>query len=199
MEQAALKNTYPKLNEKQRKGAYAAISINFMKMRRDLKGENKDVIREEKLDYITKSLDRKHPVKTTKALSDSEIHFVLDAMNKMLKPKISSETTAIKIVPGAYQGAKIIHLTQEPQQWAIEKLLSYLEWTQEYKEDYLTKRWKTKSERMLTTAQANSFTFQLLKTAASKDLKSLGKETKGKATLNHIPIIKAKLGIDQGA
>jgi urease beta subunit len=196
MGQAALK-TYPKMSADSRKRAYAAISINFMKMRPDLKHESKDIVREERLAFITELLDRKHPVTSLTALTDSNIHFVLDRMNAQLKPKMSAETTAIKIVPGAYQEAKIIHLTQEPQRWAIEKLISYLEWTQEYKEDYLTKRWKTKSERMLTTAQANSFTFQLLKTAASKDLKSLGKETKGKATLNHIPIIKAKLGIDQ--
>lgn len=191
------KKTYPKLSGESRRRAEVAIITKFQEMHPELKFESKDVQREERLIYVAEVLGRKHPIKSLKALSDAEVHFVLNEMSGKLKPAISSTTTAVNIVQTSHQHSEIVHLTSKEQNYAFDILFAFLEWTTEYKEDYLTKRWRRKSERMLTFSQANSLMMQLLNSAAHKDLKAMGKKTGRKENAKHIPILKRKLGLDQ--
>lgn len=186
---------YPKLNQEKRRRAEIALILKFKQIRPDLKLENKELVREERLIFVSELLGRKTMINSLSSLTDSQIHFVLDEMNRKLKPRITAQTTTVKIVPLPHQ-ATIVHLASEEQLYTFDILLKFLGWNQEQTANYLKRRWRCTSQRLLTFAQANSLMVQLLNMAAQKDLKTEGKKTGRKENRKHIPTLKKKLGIN---
>jgi hypothetical protein len=106
--------------------------------------------------------------------------------------------------------AEIHHLATTPQVEVIEKLFVYLGSSPSWIEKFLEGKFKRKSSRMLTPAQANSCTMILFNIAASRDIKQhlhwqrrTGEEDEIKVTREmirqEIPALKRRLGIDQKA
>lgn len=185
-----------------RAGTIAAIHITWSKIRRDLKGD-KDELRESRLQFMSQVLKR--DVKSSRDLSQAKLGKVLDAMRDLERsPTLPGGVPTVDRrqmtdgQPSSVAG-QVHHLATEAQVAVIDKLFLHLGWRLESIEAFLSKRFKTKSQRMLTPAQANSLTFILLRIAASHDIKDRTKvERVSNAMIRaEIPALKRRLGIDQ--
>lgn len=196
-------NNRRSMSSQSRNSAYAAINILWLQMRPDLRGEDKETIRDERLAWFASFLGIRGELKSTKDLTDGQIGMVLDEMKRMTgqpqqKPTQSPFTAnRAKLLPSvpSPSGADVIHLASEEQQFTAQKLFDYLGWTAPAKEKFLRDRFNCPNVRMLTFAKANSLMMILLNIAAHADLKSKGKKTGRTETAKHIKEIKRHLQI----
>lgn len=182
-------------NKANRNPMLAAIHIEWLKIRPDLK-HDKEALREERLIWVSELLGYKHTISSMSLLSDKQLGIVLDELRKLTKPKTSTQWCG-KLKPATNTSAEIIHLANEAQVLTLQKIISFLQWSDDKLEGFLVKRYRSKSLRMLTFKQANSATFIFLNIAADADLRKLGftKITR-EQTNKHIPEIKRRLEID---
>ncbi|GEM_PF-5580290 len=187
---------------KQSENAYrnsmlAAVHIEWKKLRLDLR-HDVEALREERLLWVSSLFGWKRPVKSMSALSNKQLAVVLDELRQLTKSKTTTNICG-NLKPE--NNAEIIHLASEGQVIALEKLIAFiLHWDNFKLEAFLIKRWRRKSVRMLTFAQANAAMMIFLSIAADEDLKREGHTGRiSRAELGkHIPIIKARLEIDGG-
>jgi hypothetical protein len=173
-------------------------------------------LRNERLNFAARVLSLNQPLKSMSGLSGAQLGRVLDAMR------------ALERAPGANVGAGLVpardrvgtsptptgdihHLATTAQVEAIDKLFAYLGSSPLWIEEFLETRFRRKSQRLLTPAQANSCTMILFNIAASRDIKQrwqrvldlrrTGEKDKTKVTREmiraEIPALKRRLGIDQ--
>lgn len=186
------------MSPQSRNGAYAAMNIMWLQMRPDLQWETKDVIREERLVWIAEFLGLKRGLKSTTTLTDKQIGVVLEEMRRLTGsvPKAPAKTRAANIVefPNP-NGADVIHLASEEQQFTVRKIIEFLGWNVERTEEFLRDRFNCPNVAMLRFEKANSLMMILLNIAAHADLKAKGMMTGRAATAKHIKFIKKKLQI----
>lgn len=194
------------MSRESRSRAYAAINILWNQMRPDLRFEAKSDVRDERLAWIASFLGLKKLDSTTK-LTDGQIGKVLDEMKRMTgqastkKPESNTKfqffNNSIISKNAPSDGAEVIHLATEAQQFTARKLFDFLGWSVERKEEFLRDRFNCPNVPMLTFKKANALLMILLNTAAHVDLKAKGKKTGRAETAKHIPILKKKLQIDR--
>jgi hypothetical protein len=101
---------------------------------------------------------------------------------------------------GSPQSGVIVHLAGNEQVWAIRRVVEYLDWNERRKEQFISSRFGTKSEKMLRGDDPKKLLYLLLLCAAHRDLKvRLGPDVKitRDQEKGEIPAIKRKLGIDR--
>jgi hypothetical protein len=194
-----------------RNKSYGVINILWNKMRPDLRFEDKEMIREERLAWIAEFLGL-NKLESTKSLTDAQIGRVLDEMKRLTGQPVKTRQNATMPQPPTHSGilgvvqtsasgeAEILHLTTPEQLFTLEILEAHIGWTVQQRENYLKPRFNRTSFQTLKVAQANSLTMQLLTIAAQKDLKSiLGPNVKisRQQISKYIPTLKKQLGIDQ--
>ncbi len=196
-----------------RNGAYAAINIKWLQMRPDLRFENKEIIREERLAWIASFL-RLPTLDSLTNLTSDQIGLVLDEMNRMTgarqtnhagrESERTTKSTGKVVNIADYRQplaaepteAEITHLSGEAQIFTINKLVGAIGWSDEGFRDFLFKKFRRRSPRMLTFKNCNSLTMILLNIAADKELRAQGHAKISRAmTAQYIPILKKKLQI----
>lgn len=199
---AARKQSYnPRpMSRESRTGAYAAMNILWLKMRPDLRFEDKQTIRDERLTWITSFLGLEKDLKTAVDLTDGQIGLVLDEMKRMTgSGNTSSPQTPVNQTTGnvvSLQQFKLQHYGSEEQKYTLGKIILYLKWTDEQTSNFLKKRKFGESIEKISFKNANSLTMILLNIAADKDLRILGeKKVSRKMTAEYIPLLKKKLQI----
>ena len=185
------------MSPESRNKSYAAINISWQNMRPDLRGESKEIIREEMLGWICGFLGLKK-LDSIKDLSDGQIGKLLDEMKRIsgqtsAKPTTTDSPFGKKPAQAATSGADVIHLASEEQQYTAAKLFDFLGWNVERKEEFLRDRFKCPNVAMLRFNKANSLLMILLNTAAHADLKSKGQKTGRAETAKHIRFIKEQI------
>lgn len=170
-------------------------------------------LRVERLNFATRVLNLNKPLDSMSGLSGAQLGRVLDAMREMERapalpggsPTVSEGYEDAGKMP-ALPAAEIHHLATTAQVEAIEKLFDceYLRWSVVKREEFLSKRFRRSSPRMLTTVQANHCTMILMSIAAHRRIKTRlvrvsKKDQKVSRTMVHaeIPALKRRLGIDQ--
>lgn len=179
-----------------RRKAYAAININWLQMRPDLKFEDKDTIRDERLAWIASFLNLKKLDSTTD-LSDKQIGLILDEMRNLTGTKQPNSVQSSGNVVSIEQ-FKRQHYASDEQKYTLDKIIKHIGWTNEQTENFLKKRKFAASLEKLSFKNANSLTMILLNIAADKELRrALPPETKisRQMTAEHIPTLKKKLQI----
>ncbi|MDQ3132419.1 MAG: hypothetical protein M3Q99_16855 [Acidobacteriota bacterium] len=194
----------PSMSRQSRGRAYAAINILWQQMRPDLRFEDKDVIRDERLSWIGDFLGLEKLDSTTK-LSDKQIGMLLEEMKRLTGQ--ASKTPENNTKFGKSQninnsenaqpdGAEIIHLAGEEQIYTINKLVGSIGWTEDGFREFLFQKFRRRSPRMLTFKKANSLMMILLNIAADKHLRAQGKtKISRQMTAEYIPVLKRKLQI----
>jgi hypothetical protein len=126
---------------------------------------------------------------------------------RQLRPKTAQALSELAIAAEAdtsqseihrTKSGEVIHLAGNEQTWAIGRLFEYLEWSPQRRRTYISGRWRTSSERTLKPDQATALLYQLLRIAASRDLKlQRGREAIIPAAdlAKEIPALKKRLGI----
>jgi len=183
------------MSPQSRNGAYAAINILWLQMRPDLKWESKDDIRAARLEWIQNFLDLKRELKSTKDLTDGQIGLLLDEMKRLTGQSVKQSPTAVP--PSGADNVTFLSAfrASEEQKHTLRKLFDFLQWSEDYKTEFLKKRKFPAEVSSLTFRKANSLTMILLNSAAHKDLKAQSKPTGRAATAAHIKNIKRKLQI----
>lgn len=196
------------MSRESRSKAYGKINILWKQMRSDLRFEDKDTIRDERLTWIAEFLGLKKLDSTTK-LSDKQIGLVVEEMMRLTGQAPKTRQNAPKSQPSGILsvvetsstgGAEIIHLTTPEQLFTLEKLEAHIGWTVEQRENYLKPRFKRTNFRTLKFAQANALIMQLMTIGTQKDLKLIlgpGNSISREEIKKYIPILKKKLEIDQ--
>ena len=198
----------PSMSPGSRRHCYAAINILWGRMRPDLHSESKEIVRDERLAWITSFLQLARPLSSTTKLTDGQIGLLLGEMRRMsgtksgTKPKHLTDTNVVQIADykkssatNKKSDAEIIHLAGDAQIYTLEKLETYIGWTAEQRENYLKPRFGAGNFRMLQFKQANALMMQMLNIAAHKDLKATGKKTGRAENAKYIPVLKKKLQI----
>lgn len=189
------------MSRQSRNKSYAAINILWKKMRPDLVGEDKEVNRDERLNWISNFLNL-DGLDSTTSLSDMQIGLLLDEMKRMTgekqfsNPQLAVSGRRVKPI------ANVVHLTanriSDEQKYTLRKLAQYIGWSSDRRNDWLTARNYPTNISSMTFKKATALTMIFLNIAAQKDLKADGKPTGRKELAKYIPILKKKLGIDQG-
>jgi hypothetical protein len=92
--------------------------------------------------------------------------------------------------------AEVSHLASLNQRYAINRLFGYLGWSDDYREEFIEKRFRCKRVEMLLHKQAHSCISILLRCAAQKYWKSQGKAKASKPMIAAaIPQVKRIVGI----
>ncbi|HYP29378.1 MAG TPA: hypothetical protein VE262_21890 [Blastocatellia bacterium] len=207
-----------------RKKMIAKIHIQYPKLRPDLRHSTREELREARLHYCSQVLGLRAPLESMKRLDDRQLGKVLDAMEAerrqgalpgcnvhRLPPKqtaqapgagegASGQAGAVERGAVDSEGAEIHHLAGAEQVWAINKLVSYLGWSKQGTEKFISKRYGRTNPRLLSPGDANSLMATLIYIASHHDLKKVfGEETKipKPKIVANIPAIKRKLGIGQ--
>lgn len=222
---AARKRAFNGSSASWRNGAIASIQINWKRVHPDL---SSDESRDLRLWWIEKYLDLPRELKSMTDLSDSQLGTVAGELKRLTGQTSGSSRTSPtgqtsqtrtsekavgNVVPfpigiasadvapnDQNQAGETIFLASHEQVFTLDKLDSYIKWTDEFRKGFLTKRFKCASFRMLTFKQATSCTNQLLNIAAHRDLKirNDGKGPISRAEIKkYIPILKRELRIDQ--
>lgn len=210
-----------------RREMIAKIQIEFPKLRRDLDG---DELRRARLEFCRDACGLKETPVSITALNDAQLGLVLDRMKEVggqkaevrdrpsltsctvrpLKPKTREaieqmglqaiEASESGVSCGVAEPGQIIHLAGNAQAWACARVMDYLEWPDQKRQEYIGKRFRRTSEKMLRPDQARSLLIQLLTIAAHAELKLRhGKDQKfsREQITTEIPMIKRRLGIDR--
>lgn len=200
------------MSPESRRSAYAAININWLQMRPDLRFESKEFIRDERLAWMTNFLQLRSPLASTVELSDKQLGLILEERRRMTgtRPKAEqpaarpSDTNVVQLAdykkPATDEstGADIAHLAGEAQIYTINKIVGFIGWSEEGFRDFLFKKFRRRSPRMLNFKDANSLTMILLTIAADKELRAHGKrKITRQMTAEYIPVLKRKLEIDR--
>lgn len=198
------------MSPESRRSAYAAININWLQMRPDLRFEDTETIRAERLAWMASFLGITKPLASTTELSDKQLGLILEEMRRMTgttpkaKQPIARTGNVVQLsdfkkpTPVESSGAEIEHLAGEAQIFTINKLVGAIGWTEEGFRDFLFQKFRRRSPRMLTFKKANSLTMILLNIAADKALRAQGKtKITRKMTAEYIPVLKRKLEIDR--
>lgn len=199
------------MSQTSRNKSYAAINILWNQMRPDLRFEDKETIREERLTWIKDFLNLKK-LESTTILTDKQIGLVLDEMKRMTGQPIKKPLVAPKPQTWARSGivgfvktnsdgeTEIVHTASPEQLYVLDILENHLGWTDQQRENYLKPRFHKTSFRALEFKQANSLTMQMLTIAAQKELKLIvksGTKISREQIRKYIPVLKQKLGIDR--
>lgn len=205
------------MSPESRRAAYGKINIVWLQMRPDLKFEDKDTIRDERLAWITSLLSLARPLGSTTELTDGQIGLVLDEMQKMTgvntnptafrreKAQVEREHENVvniadyrRLHEPEATNAEITHLSGEAQVFTINKLVGAIGWSEEHFREFLFRKFRRRSPRMLTFKDCNSLTMILLTIAADKELRAQGHAKISRAmTAKYIPVLKKKLQIDR--
>lgn len=185
----------------------AAVQIEFSKRLAHL-ADDKDEQRAARLADITRILNLSRPCESITDLTDKQLGLLLDDLRagqtspsstvKNPKNRFAARPRAVVTEPLPVGGAEIIHLASKEQVFTLEKIVGFIGWKDEQRDEFLLKRYRNAKFAMLTHGKANSAINILLRIAAQKDLKALGKTTCTTAEINaHINVIKSKLTIDR--
>jgi hypothetical protein len=177
----------------------AAIQITWKQIRLDLHGDE-EALRAERLAFITDALKLKRPVESLRDLSTPQLARVLDAMRRFQsQPRLEGYAPPVKAEPAREEaGANVVHLASAEQVFTINNLLTHLDWTREYQEDFLHRRFGRKNPAHMRPPQAQSLTRILLNIACTRELKKRGVKKVSRAMIREeIPYLKASLGIDR--
>jgi|SRR5260370_477392 len=198
-----------------RAGTIAAIHVTWKKINPLLET---DELRDARLAFCIELLGLRKQLKSMTRLSDKQLGRVIDAMREIERapglpmerphpaggaqaslPAISAGRDAGEPQPGmAALHAEVFHLATTAQVETIDKLFVYLGWSAGGIEKFLEGKFRRKSQRLLTPAQANSCTMILFNIAASRDIRARGFEHATRPMIRQeIPKLKARLGIDQ--
>jgi hypothetical protein len=168
----------------------------------DLEGEE---LRDARLQFATRALNLRKPLKSTGKLSPAQLGIVLDAMRRLERspalPGVVDSRFALNAdrMSALPAEGEVIHLATDAQVAAIEKLRVYLNWSAIGTQAFINNKFRRASARFLTPAQANSCTMIMLTIAARKRIKDRG--TAGKISRvmirSEIPALKRELNIDQ--
>ena len=169
--------------------------------------EDKETHRAARLDFVSRILNLRRPCKSITDLSDKQLGLVLDELrlqNGQQASKTPESNTDLRFSqksknPVPEGGAEVVHLASEEQVFTINKLVSFIGWSEEHFREFLFKKCRRRSPRMLTFKKANGLTMILLNIAADKDLIASGavRPISRAQIAEHIQIVKKKLQIDQ--
>lgn len=171
----------------------AAIHLTWKKARPDLRHSSEEA-RDERLAFITDLLKLKRPLASMRKLTDRQLGLVLDALNN---GRVQQRLPNAQAAP-ASEGAEIIHLASAEQVFTINKLLDYLGWCPEARDNFIKQRFQRTSPAMLSPKHAHSLMMVLLNVAAARDVRQrLGSLRISRRMIGEeIPHLKARLRID---
>ena len=158
-------------NRAERKSRYAAIKIRWRQLRPDLAKTDEE--RGALLDFAVAELG----IAAIGSLTDltmTQLNRVMVALgNELAAPRLpgASVPIAASSREGAGSTAEITHLASKEEQWLIEQLFEYADWSEFYRERFLEKHYGKKSPAMLNRRQARGCITALLRSAAYRDLK----------------------------
>lgn len=175
----------------------AAVHVLWHKLRTDLH-HDKDQERDERIAFINDVLRLKRPVSSMRALSDAQLGRVLDELRRReMQPTLAGYVPPVKPAPVQPAVAEVVHLATTEQVFTVEKLFDCLGWTDDFREDFIERRFKRRKVFALTADRAHALIRVLLNVACSRALKEGGA---GKVTREmiraEIPRLKTRLGID---
>lgn len=176
----------------------AAVHVLWHKLRPDLH-HDKDQERDERIAFINDVLNLRRPVSSMRSLSDAQLGRVLDELRRReMQPTLAGYTPPVKPASVQPAVAEVIHLATAEQIFAVDKLFGYLSWTDEFREDFVERRFKRRRVSALTTGRAHALIRILLNVACSRDLKVVGAGKVSREMIRaEIPKLKARLGIDR--
>ena len=203
--------------KKVRKKMIAKIHIQYPRLRPDLRHSTREEMRESRLHYCSVVLGLRAPLESLKRLDDRQLGKVLDAIEAEMRQGVLAGCNVHRLLPKetaqapdagegasnqvrAGEEAEIHHLAGAEQVWAINKLLSYLGWSKQGREEFIGKRYNRTNPRLLSPGDANSLMATLIYIASHHDLKKVyGEKAKipKPEIVANIPAIKRKLGIGQ--
>jgi hypothetical protein len=175
----------------------AALNIEWKKFYRGDADESRDA----RLDWLTRKLNLRRPLESTKDLTDKQLGLALDALRKAQShPELPGTDLLYRspIAEGKKEQARIIHLASEPQVHTLQVLFNDLGWSPAGQRKFLEARYKHGTATLLRQKEANSLIAILLNIIASRDLKAAGWGKVNRAQMkDYVPVVKKRLGIDQ--
>lgn len=176
----------------------AAINIKFRQVRRDLKYATEGEIREERLAFITDALRLKRQLDSMRGLTDRQLGLVLDALGRLETQPALPNSAATPAPQPTGETAEVIHLASAEQVHTISKLLDFLNWREEARENFIKQRFQRTSPAMLSQKQAQSLVMILLYIAARRAVNSRtgAARISRKMIQAEIPALKIRLDID---
>ncbi len=178
----------------------AAIHVTWHRLRPDLH-HDKDVERDERLAFIADTLRLKRPVSSMRSLTVQQLGRVLDALRRFeAQPHLVGYAPPVKPQPAQTGAADVVHLATTEQRFFIDRLFVFLNWTDEFREDFTFRKFRRRRAALLSTAQAHSLIRILLNVACSRVLKERGHDKVSREMIRaEIPALKARLGVDRAA
>lgn len=187
---------------------YAKIHAIWAKLRPDLRKGSADY--KEAL-YVFAEAELKQPqIGSFTELTQTELGRLIDALEheQVQPPLYPLPANLIAFKPrransapadsrqADNQHAEVNHLASLGQRFAIHRLFAYLDWSPDYREDFLEKRFRCKRVEMLLHKQAHSCINILLRCTASKYWKAQGKaKVSDPMIAAAIPQVKRIIGI----
>ena len=183
---------------------YAKIHAIWAKLRPDLRKGSADY--KEALYVFAEAELKKPQIGSFTELTQTELGRVIDALeHEQTQPPLyqpAAKVIAFKArnhvqtATASGQQADVNHLTSLNQRYAINRLFGYLGWSDDYREEFIEKRFRCKRVEMLLHKQAHSCISILLRCAAQKYWKSQGKAKASKPMIAAaIPQVKRIIGI----
>lgn len=198
-----------------RNAAYAAISVNWKKMRPDV--YNVDESRDERLEWIGKFLGIED-LRSMTDLSDQQLGTVAGEMKRLTghgartpSSVSSARPTSPNVITGDFtreapdsrpetHDSETVFLSSPEMVYTIEKLLEHIAWKPDHRDHFLRDRFGTSNLRMLTFAKAKKAVTTFLRIAAHRDLKIRkgGDKAVSRGEIErYIPVLKRELQIDR--
>jgi hypothetical protein len=194
-----------------RRKLFAKIHCQWKEMRPDLFGSEE--LREALIEFSREACGLES-LETLKDLTNAKLGRVLDEMKAMkAQPQLPDCDPRFLQVPAARvprgknseqaepraPGGGIIHLATPAQIATIKKLFGFLGWSQEFREKFVSDRYRGKSPAMLRFKDATGLTAILLNIAAARELKEKwgpDKKISRGMIRGQVPELKRRLSID---
>jgi hypothetical protein len=189
----------------------ARIHCDWKTLRPDLRHSTSEA-RNELLDFATVALRLHDPLGSLRELTAAQLGRLIEAMARdRAQPRLEGclihhvRPADVAAASAAASGGEVVHLATPEQAWALNRVLGFLGWSPEGREQFLKKNFRRTTPRMLTPKQASSALTILLGIAASRELKeAAAAEGRGEIKVSRamiraeIPALKLRLGIDAG-
>lgn len=183
---------------------YAKIHAIWGKLRPDLRKGSADY--KESLYVFAEAELKKPQIGSFTELTQTELGWLIDALEKeQTQPPLYQPAdnvlafkarNNVQTATASGQQAEVNHLASINQRFAINRLFGYLGWSDDYREEFIEKRFRCKRVEMLLHKQAHSCISILLRCAAQKYWKLQGKEKVSNPMIAAaIPQIKSIVGI----
>jgi hypothetical protein len=183
---------------------YAKIHAIWSKLRPDLRKGSADY--KEALYVFAEAELKKPQIGSFTELTQTELGRLIDALeHEQTQPPLYpppanviafKPRSRVEPTPAGSQQAEVNHLASLSQRFAINGLFGYLAWSEDWREEFLEKRFRCKRVEMLLYKQAHSCISILLRCAASKYWKSQGKQKVSKPMIAAaIPEVKRIVGM----